>query len=100
MFLQYVGPDLLAQGVTHKLNRGFIEVPPPEILGDLLHEAGFLLGLQLGVEKAPALEGAFMERALAETVDGENGRLVKVAQGGTKQAYGILGAKAQCAVAQ
>ena len=62
----------------------------PEILDDFLHKTGFLVGLEFRVKKAAAFEGAFMERALAETVNGENGCFVKVAEGGAKEAHRIL----------
>ena len=58
----------------------FIEVPAPEIIGDLLHELRGI-GDQFRVEEQPALECPVPKRPLAEAMDRIDGRLVEVAQG-------------------
>ena len=52
---------------------------PPEVLRDVTQDSA-LVRHQLGVEGAAGLEGVFMQDALAETVDGVDGRLVEIHQ--------------------
>ena len=52
---------------------------PPEVVGELLLEAGEV-GDELGIEEGAGLEGAILEDALTETVDGMDRRLVEVDQ--------------------
>ncbi len=66
-----------APAVTRQLRQAgvAVEFPAPEIL----HHPGeqlALVGDEFGIEQRPALEGVLQQHALAEAVDGENGRLV------------------------
>ena len=57
----------------------FVEARAPVVVGDGLQQIR-IVGDQLGIEQRAALEGAIPEGALAEAVDGKDGRLVETAQ--------------------
>ena len=62
-------------------------MPPPEIIDTLLDHDG-RVGDKLRVKKAPALESIFLEHSSAETVDGENSRLVEGPQRFSQEVQG------------
>ena len=72
-------PLELLPGVGDELHRRRADMQPPEVLRDVTQDPA-LVRHQLGVEGAAGLEGVFMQDALAETVDGVDGRLVEIHQ--------------------
>ena len=73
--------------------RGFVEMFAPEIIRDFLEQAGVVLQ-QFRVEEYAALERAVLQRALAEAVDGEDGRFVEAAERAVEAEEHLAGARA------
>ena len=72
-------PPELLPSVGDELHRRRADVQAPEVLRDVTQDPA-LVRHQVGVEGAAGFEGVGMQDALAETVDGKDGRLVEIHQ--------------------
>ena len=72
-----------------KGGRETIHLQPPEIRGYLLQQL-VKIRHQLRIHEGAAFQGIFLQHALAEGVDGENGRLVKILQGADETPPGLV----------
>jgi hypothetical protein len=92
------GGEVAIDGEGGEAWGGGVELGTPEVIGDFLEE-GLGIGEEFGIEGLGGFEGAFLEEALAEAVDGGDGGVVELAEGGF-EAGAISGSVGEVRVAK
>ena len=92
------GGEMAIDGEGGEAWGGGVELGTPEVIGDFLEE-GLGIGEEFGIEGLGGFEGAFLEEALAEAVDGGDGGVVELAEGGF-EAGAISGSVGEVRVAK
>ena len=92
------GGEVAIDGEGGEAWGGGVKLGTPEVIGDFLEE-GLGIGEEFGIEGLGGFEGAFLEETLAEAVDGGDGGVVELAEGGF-EAGAISGSVGEVRVAK